>query len=497
MDAPCLPAPLHHVDAEMVRLRLLLHREILRLRARYHLSLDEFRGLYVSDEQVDDLIDNSVLDPDDDAAAALTARAALLRAASAGQFRDLPWHRVVATFALTETDQDLLLIALAPEYDITFETVYSYVNNDVSRRLPTVDLAIRLLASDPAARTAIRERLSPGSPLIDAGLLSLTGSEGTGSSLARGFSIAPAVAAFLLGQTPHDPLLARMPPPPPGSAWASLLLDPATLGALQRVPALIAGEDGPVVLLQGSPGSGRADAASAVMASLGEAPLYVVEPNALPLDAQPAEIRDRLSLLRRLDHRAVFVPGEVARQAMEVDGSTLAREAIVALSATPGPLFIAVELRDRWPDLLGQRRAVLIDLHLRDGDLRETAWRRALDGAAATASSGAVHALADRFTMTPGQMRHVVNAALDSRFIATGDGGSLHDEALFAAAREDLDRPLARLAVQVRTDRFTWDDLVLPASTTRQVRGVGAAVRGRRTVYETWGCRAEWRAGLA
>jgi hypothetical protein len=31
------------------RLDLLIHREILRLRANYELSLDEFRGLYVSD----------------------------------------------------------------------------------------------------------------------------------------------------------------------------------------------------------------------------------------------------------------------------------------------------------------------------------------------------------------------------------------------------------------------------------------------------------------
>ncbi len=496
MHAPCLPAPLHHLDAEMARLRLLLHREILRLRARYHLSLDEFRGLYVSDEQVDALIVHSVFDPDDDAAAALTTRAASLRAATAGQFRDLPWHRVVATFALSETDQDLLLIALAPEYDVTFETVYAYVNNDVSRRLPTVDLALRLLASDSATRTMVRERLSPGSPLIDAGLLSLTGSEGSGSSLTRGLAIAPAVVDVLLGQTPHDPLLARMPPSPPESAWASLLLDRATLEGLQRVPALLASDDGPVVILEGFPGSGRADAARAVMASLGEAPLYAVEPNALPPDARPAEIRGRLSLLRRLDHRGVYVPAALSKQAMETDGSSLARELIAALSATPGPLFIAVEPRDRWADLLGQRRTVLIDLQMRDGDLRETAWRRALNGAGATASSGAVRALADRFTMTPGQMRHVINAALDSRFIATGDGGSLHDEALFAAARAGLDRPLARLAVKVRTDRFTWDDLVLPPSTTRQVRAVGAAVRGRRTVYETWGLQNRVASGL-
>ncbi len=47
---------LEHLQAEMARLDLLLYRQILRLRATYQLSLDEFRGLYISDEQVDNLI---------------------------------------------------------------------------------------------------------------------------------------------------------------------------------------------------------------------------------------------------------------------------------------------------------------------------------------------------------------------------------------------------------------------------------------------------------
>ena len=51
-----------YLDAALHRLDLLLHREILRLRARYQLSLDEFRGLYVSDEQVDHLVRQTCAD---------------------------------------------------------------------------------------------------------------------------------------------------------------------------------------------------------------------------------------------------------------------------------------------------------------------------------------------------------------------------------------------------------------------------------------------------
>ena len=51
-----LTEPMEHLAAELQRLDLLLHREILRLRANYQLSLDEFRRLYISDEQVNQLI---------------------------------------------------------------------------------------------------------------------------------------------------------------------------------------------------------------------------------------------------------------------------------------------------------------------------------------------------------------------------------------------------------------------------------------------------------
>ena len=43
----------------LIGLDAALAREVKRLRARYQLSLDEFRGLFVSDEQVDALLARS------------------------------------------------------------------------------------------------------------------------------------------------------------------------------------------------------------------------------------------------------------------------------------------------------------------------------------------------------------------------------------------------------------------------------------------------------
>src|SRR5437016_6264936 len=113
-----------YFSAELQRLDLLLHREILRLRASYQLSLDEFRGLYISDQQVNGLLDQtlghkglgSILDE-------LTQRAEALRASNVHKFdADLPWYRLAAEFQLSPIEQDLLLLATAPELDVKYET---------------------------------------------------------------------------------------------------------------------------------------------------------------------------------------------------------------------------------------------------------------------------------------------------------------------------------------------------------------------------------------
>jgi hypothetical protein len=66
--------------------------EILRLRAIYRLSLDEFRGLYVSDDQINQLIDRTLNHQSPNTVTAeLTERADALRISIEQQGRESPW----------------------------------------------------------------------------------------------------------------------------------------------------------------------------------------------------------------------------------------------------------------------------------------------------------------------------------------------------------------------------------------------------------------------
>src|SRR3712207_6011158 len=131
------------MQAELRRLDLLLHREILRLRASYGLTLDEFRGLYVSDEQVDALVNRGLREQGaGEDVEGLTGRAEALREEAERKGRGLPWARLSEEFGLSRFERDVVLLAVAPEVEPKYETIYAYLNNNVARRWATFEMAL-------------------------------------------------------------------------------------------------------------------------------------------------------------------------------------------------------------------------------------------------------------------------------------------------------------------------------------------------------------------
>src|SRR6476620_10571030 len=152
--------PKNYLSMALQRLDLLLQREILRLRASYQLSLDEFRGLYTSEEQVNQLINRAAnYDGPSSATDELTDKAESLRADSNSHDDASPWQRLVTEFALSSIEQDILLLAIAPEIDLKYETLFAYLNNDVTRKWPTFGLALRVCGSGCSADFVQRQFL--------------------------------------------------------------------------------------------------------------------------------------------------------------------------------------------------------------------------------------------------------------------------------------------------------------------------------------------------
>ncbi|HLL45201.1 MAG TPA: hypothetical protein VK399_00765, partial [Longimicrobiaceae bacterium] len=186
---------------------------------------------------------------------------------------------------LTDVDLGLLLVALAPELDLKYERVFAYLQDDVTRKRPTVDLALGLLAPAWEDRLRARARLAPTAPLLRHRLLRLVEDPGHRDPplLSRYLKPEDRVVDFLLGSDELDPRLAPFARPIEPRARLDALLLPDALRA--RLRGLARGAADGVFYLQGPYGVGKRSVAEAVCAEAGRG-LVVVDAGRLAgLDA--------------------------------------------------------------------------------------------------------------------------------------------------------------------------------------------------------------------
>ena len=177
-----------HLTDELKRVDLLIRRALTIARDRRAHGGEEYRGLVISEPEIDELLEsgeflmqhwrkqdrNKVkLAPLD--RKLLTIRKTIDRrrslTAKAGRALTLP--RLAERFSLSAAEVDLLLIAMAPELEPRYETLYAYLQDDVTRKRPSVDLALNLICRSEREKLLARRFLSPGAPLVQSRMLEL------------------------------------------------------------------------------------------------------------------------------------------------------------------------------------------------------------------------------------------------------------------------------------------------------------------------------------
>jgi len=502
---PLSDEPASYLSLKLQRLDALLHREILRLRARYQLSLDEFRGLYISDEQVNGLINQAIgYQGDTSAIDELTRRAEALRLSDQAQMADdLLWRRLAAEFSLSPVEQDILLVAVAPEIDLKYETLYAYLNNDVTRKWPTRDLALRVLALDANQINSVRRCLTNEATLFSKGLIQEIPSAAERPSwLASGFSVTPSVLHYLSGIECLDSRLSltmeqRIAP----LAWEEIPISAAQRLTMSRIVNLALRDKAfPLLVFSGRDGSGRGLAAEAVCHELGII-LVRVDLSALRASAEGFEKHvGRVLLQQRLQNAGLYL--ERTEAFFDQQGQLLpdARAVIKSLTQSKWPIFIASDTSTRLQELLAGQRALFVHFDDPDYNFRLRLWKKAL-GRINAISTAELEVLADSFVLTPGQITAAVTAAVDDHTLradtiaAPSDAPAVSVESLFAAARSQSDQSVGNLAVKVRTIH-TWEDLVLPAGTLGRLKEITSAIKHRHVVYSDWGFEKRIASGL-
>ena len=405
--------------------------------------------------------------------ARIAAAAGELRQAGVPPALDMLAH----LFGLSRFERAAFLLALAPELDSSFERLYAYVQDDLTRRHATVQLTLTLLPEAEDDNPDARECFLPDATLRRFRLITIDDTSPPSAFPNRPMRVDERMRDFVLGINRLDDRLASILDPVPAAAISSFDLEFAE--HIERWAQSAAGRlSSRAVNLTGAADAGPLHVARAVCDRLGVA-LFNVHAAGLP-PSRP-ERRELFALLEResvLLQMAHYFDLETVRAE---ERSELVRE-IDRLRA-----FAIVASTVRWT---GERETLAIALAKPNASHQAELWQQALAMAEAAATDLDISALVEQFDLGPAQIERAARefAALRAA------GAELTSDALWRACAQAAAPKLDDLAQRI-VPCYGWDDIVLPPEPLRQLQEIAAQVAHRARVYQSWGFGAKLNRG--
>jgi hypothetical protein len=493
----CYANSFEHLLAELERIDLLIQAQVSRAR-RSHKTDEQFQGLVISEQEVDELLARPVGAPRfassgserweqvQDVLARLEAQTALRKAKSRERGVHLRLAEIENLFELTPFDLNSLLICLAPELDLRYERLYAYLQDDVTKKRPGVDLVLSLLCPSFGAKLSGRHRFSARAPLIANKLLQLfeDPAQQQAPLLGKYLRIDERIVSYLLGSDLPD---ARLLP------YLRLAKSEATLDDLILSPEIkarlapIFGQtltSGGLLYFQGPSGVGKRTTAEALSRRPGIGLLTVDTELLAGLDQPSFELLVKLAGREALLQKsALYWEGfgtlltEDKRPLLNILINELEKLGVVSFLAGD----TAWEPSDRGSELQFLR----VEFSRPDSGQRALLWEAAL-GYTAHAADVEVQALANAFRLTAGQIRSAALTAASLARWRDPDKGEVMTAELYEACRLHSSRKLATLGRKIKPHQ-TWSDIVLPEDRLRQLQEICNSMKYRAVVYDEWG----------
>ena len=446
-----------------------------------HARENQFQGLFIPEDEVDRLLAqapgtppfSSVLDADPRAPGQVDS------GEDGGASR---LQKLVHLFQLSPFEINCLLISLAPEIDPRYERLYAYLQDDVTKRRPSVDLVLNLLCPTIEAKIAGRERFLSSAPLVRNGLLHLfeDPSKPQPTLLGRHIRMDERIVNYLLDSDEFDPRLA----PYVQRAELKRELDELVMPreTKERLAGIATGKARNLVLyLQGPYGSGRQAIAEALSRKL-NLRMLVFDLGRLATVPE-TDFRGVVQIALRetvLQSAALYLSG--FDSLLGDDRRATLADLVHEIGARQGLWFLSAE--KAW-DPAGELRGskfVRLDLPRPSYAERLELWTRTAGSEAEIDLPG----LASRFRFTPGQIEDSAATAQNLAYWRNPKTGSPTTTDFYEACRLQSNRRLSDLARKIKPN-YTWEQIILPADRVQLLREICNTVKYRAVVYDEWG----------
>lgn len=488
---------IEHLTDELKCVDLLIQRALAIARDQPQQG-QEYRGLLISEPEIDELLKSGEflsqhwhkqeknqrkLDALDKKLVGLRKTIDERRELTTKTGRRLTLSHLAERFGLSSAEVDLLLVAMAPELEPRYETLYAYLQDDVTRKRPSADLALNMICRSEREKLFARRFLAPGAPLIHFRVLELLEeSHDRQPTLLRKFlKIEDSVLRFLLEHAPTKLALGSFEVP--DQTIEGLEIEDATRTQLHNLADSVqrSGSKKTIVRVVGSDRAELQEAAAALghaqHSSLITVDLAAVENESAEISGL---IRDAILLDAVL---AVFSTDTPETPSEEPQRAPQTRKQFRRiLDEFPGHI-IALGPESTFGEMPPDVRLWKIELKNTSFEQRRQTWQTALSGVSGDPNPGR---LADTFRFGGPHIRQAValGHSLASLRNPSDPTPSMND--LLDAGRALSGSNLRRFATVIQP-RYTWSDLVLPDDKRQQLEHIAMRAKHRRTVHYDWG----------
>jgi SpoVK/Ycf46/Vps4 family AAA+-type ATPase len=499
-----------HLYDELAKLDTLIHLQVLRFRDLNSSKQDDrLSGLCIQDEDVDRVMEvrkKQSKGQKKQEMRTLIKQVESIREKISRKVENslkqgiyLPLYHLARIFQLTSFELDIILVCLAPEMDIKYEKLYAYLQDDVTKKSPSINFILELLCTTLEKKIDARACFFNQSPLLKYQLVRFMEESQSRPLLSRGVKLDDRIVNFLLEQNVMDSdfeLSSFAKIINPTRDWSSVVMEDDLNERLSRLKEAFfrRGERGCIIFyLKGPYGVGKKLTAEAFCYEV-KLPLIIVDMNELLMSSSDSQsnvekIVERLFRETLLQPAAIYLEhfdSLISSDPREIHFQNVISRAVEEFSFVT---FLAGEKPWNPPPQLKKHPSIFIQIEfsIPSFQLRKQLWEISLNGNSSISSELNIEEVANKFQFTGGQIK---DAAAEAQNIAIMKGSfekegiTMRD--LYSGCHAQSNHNLSKMARKI-IPRYTWCDIVLPPDKLQQLKEMCNYVKYRHVVYSDWG----------
>ena len=394
----------------------------------------------------------------------------------------LPLDRITESLELSEFEVEAILLCVAVELDRSYERIYAYILDDLSRRYPCIELLSTLTANSLEEVCVRRATLGPFGKLRRTGIVGAFGEPST--SLRQELRLSPAILSFLTGAPGditswfRDAAEVSLP-----TRVDEIYLPPdVEIETIERLGRSLRAGSVSMLGIWGPRQSGVKEVALAVAVSAG-LPLrrFVINNNSLQqigyeqLIAQSIQTAAALNSILLIETDVLTEQGD---ENQRVVNSFLAS----SLAALSVPTILIGSRPWRPTELLKARLFAQIEISSPGFKTRQAMWQQVFPDLTKDQRDD----LASRFRMSSEELDAVALMAGTQAAVVADNGHATISEQLEEACDAVTRKQTYHFATVIKPRRSP-EDLVLPQALHKQVVEIARFYRAWPRIAEAWG----------